>query len=78
MLKEENKKYIILSEIFKKRDAAMRWMLGEYTNHPLESIVASNFAEDPNTVITYLILDKSKLNPTPPSPPPENKLIKII
>jgi hypothetical protein len=75
MLKEENEKYIILSQDFKKRDAAMRWMLGEYTKHPPESIVASNFAEDPNTVIAYIILDKSKLKPTPPQ---EKKLIKII
>lgn len=73
--KEENEKYIILSQDFEKRAAAMKWMLGEYTKHPLESIVASNFAEDPNYVVTYLILDKSKLNPTPP---PKKKLIKII
>jgi hypothetical protein len=71
MLVKENEKYIILSEDFGKRAAAMEWMLDEYTKHPPESIIASNFAEDPDEVITYLVLDKSKLNP------PEKKLIKI-
>ena len=81
MLEKENEKYIILSQNFDKRDAAMAWMLNEYTKHPPESIVASNFAEDPNEVVTYLILDKSKLKSTPPpkpTPPPKKKLIKII
>lgn len=71
MLVKENEKYIILSEDFEKRAAAMEWMLGEYTKHPPESIIASNFAEDLDEVITYIVLDKSKLNP------PEKKLIKI-
>ena len=74
MLKKENEKYIILSENFEKRTNAMAWMLNEYTKHPPESIITSNFAEDNNEVVTYLILDKSKLNPTPP---PKKKLIKI-
>lgn len=74
MLKKENEKYIILSQNFDKRDAAMTWMLNEYTKHPHESIIASNFAEDPNNVVAYLIVDKSKINPTPP---PKKKLIKI-
>lgn len=72
MLIRENEKYKILSEYFKHREDAMEWMLNEYAKHPPESIIASNFAEDPDHIIAYIIVDHAKLKP------PEKKLIKII
>lgn len=73
MLIRENEKYKILSEYFKHREDAMEWMLNEYTKHPPESIIASNFAEDPDHIIAYIIVGQDKLKKQP-----EKKLIKII
>jgi len=72
MLIRENKKYKILSQDFKYRENAMEWMLNEYTKHPPESIIASNFAEDPDRIIAYIMVDQAKLKPE------KKKLIKII
>ena len=62
----------IISQDFLKRDKAMLWMENRYAEYPDGSIVSSCFAEDPDCVIAYVIIDLDKLKPT------EKKLIKII
>lgn len=62
----------IISEEFDKRDKAMLWMKNKYAEYPDSSIVSSCFAEDPDHIIPYVIVDLDKLNPS------KKKLIKII
>ena len=62
----------IVSEEFHKRDKAIEWMKDKYAEYPDGSIVSSCFAEDPDYVIGYVIVDQAKLIP------PEKKPIKII
>lgn len=62
----------ILSQEFDKRDKAMLWMKNKYAEYPDGSIVSSNFAEDPDHIIAYVIIDLAKLKPE------KKKLIKII
>ena len=61
----------ILSHAFDKRDKAMLWMKNKYAEYPDGSIVSSSFAEDPDHIIGYVIVDQDKLNPS------KKKLIKI-
>ena len=61
----------IKSQEFDKRDKAMLWMKDRYAEYPDGSIVSSCFAEDPDHIITYVIVDLDKLKPT------KKKLIKI-
>ena len=62
----------IISKEFEKRDKAMLWMKERYSEYPDGSIVSSCFAEDPDHIIGYIIVDQAKLKP------PEKNLIKII
>ena len=62
----------IISQEFDKRDKAMLWMKNRYSEYPDGSIVSSCFAEDPDHIIDYVIIDLDKLKPT------KKKLIKII
>lgn len=62
----------IISNEFNIRDKAMEWMKNKYAEYPDGSIVSSCFAEDPEHIITYVIVDLDKLKPT------KKKLIKII
>lgn len=62
----------IISQEFDKRDKAMLWMKNKYAEYPDGSIVSSCFAEDPDHIIDYVIIDQDKLNPS------KKKLIKII
>lgn len=62
----------ITSQEFEKRDKAMLWMKDRYAEYPDGSIVSSCFAEDPDHIIPYVIVDLDKLNPS------KKKLIKII
>lgn len=61
----------IISQEFLKRDKAMLWMKERYAEYPDGSIVSSCFAEDPDHIIAYVIVDLDKLKPT------KKKLIKI-
>ncbi len=65
-------KVTIISKEFEKRDKAMLWMKERYAEYPDGSIVSSCFAEDPEHIIGYIIVDKAKLKPE------KKKLIKII
>ena len=62
----------IISKEFEKRDKAMLWMKEQYAEYPDGSIVSSCFAEDPDHIIDYIIVDQAKLKPE------KKKLIKII
>ena len=62
----------IISQEFDKRDKAMLWMKNRYSEYPDGSIVSSCFAEDPDHIIDYVIVDLDKLKPA------KKKLIKII
>ena len=64
-------KVAIASQEFEKREKAMLWMKNRYAEYPDGSIVSSCFAEDPEHIITYVIVDLDKLKPT------KKKLIKI-
>ena len=62
----------ILYQAFADRDKAVLWMKERYAEYPDGSIVSSCFAEDPDHIIDYVIVDLDKLKPT------KKKLIKII
>lgn len=61
----------IISKEFEKRDKAMLWMKERYAEYPDGSVVSSCFAEDPDHVIGYVVIDQTKLGQN------KKKLIKI-
>lgn len=61
----------IISKDFEKRDKAMLWMKDRYAEYPDGSIVSSCFAEDPDHIIDYIVIDQAKLGQN------KKKLIKI-